>query len=221
MLSVRMSPSSTTSPRAFTNRHSITLSMRLSTSFRVPLSRMGVLPSTFAMRSSSLAFAEQMRAVRLSTCALHMASSCGLLGSNCSLFIVYLLLFFRGTRRRRRLFAHIRSKPAQSPPKDLCGSFARAGARKGLSTAHRKTSKSPSKVGAPSLVLFRGIRNPSRSIWAKKTREASAMANTSLVRGTDTCTRPAGACGLASVYTSTSRAVAVSSLLTGACISLA
>ena len=87
MLSARMSPSSTTSPSAFTNRHSITLSMRLSTSFRVPLSRMGALPSTFAMRSSSLAFAEQMRAVRLSTCALHMTSSCGLSGSKRSLSI--------------------------------------------------------------------------------------------------------------------------------------
>ena len=93
MLSARMSPSRTTSPRAFTNRHSITLSMRLSTSFRVPPSRMGALLSTFAMRSSSLAFAEQMRAVRLSTCALHMASSWGLLGSRRSLSIVYLLIF--------------------------------------------------------------------------------------------------------------------------------
>ena len=54
---------------------------------------MGALPSTFAMRSSSLAFAEQMRAVRLSTCALHMASSWGLLGSRRSLSIVYLLIF--------------------------------------------------------------------------------------------------------------------------------
>lgn len=44
-----------------------------------------------------------------------------------------------------------------SPPKDLRRGSVRTGARKGLRTAHRKTSKSPSKVGAPSLILLRGI----------------------------------------------------------------
>ncbi len=46
------------------------------------------------------------------------------------------------------------------------------------------------------------------------------MANTSLVRVMEAYTRPEGACGLASVYTSTSRAVAVPSLLTGTRIPL-
>lgn len=178
MLSASMSPSRTTSPRAFTNRHSITLSMRLSTSFRVPLSRIGALPSTFAMRSSSLAFAEQMRAVRLSTCALHMASSWGLLGSRRSLSIVYLLISVSEAPDAAGVFHACPSKaqrktferPPQglcsgrgakwaqhSPAKDLRRGFVRTGARKGLRTAHRKTSKSPSKAGALLLILFRGI----------------------------------------------------------------
>lgn len=121
------------------------------------------------MRSSSLAFAEQMRAVRLSTCALHMASSWGLLGSRRSLSIVYLLIFVSEAPDAAGVFSPIsRPQPTERPRKAL------------------------QKVGAPSLILFRGICNPSRSICTKK--EASAMANTSIVRGTDTCTRPEGAC---------------------------
>ena len=75
MLSARMSASSTTSPRAFTNRHSITLSMRFSTSMSDAWSMAGMSPSAFAMRSSSLALAAQRREVRFSTWMRHMTSS--------------------------------------------------------------------------------------------------------------------------------------------------
>lgn len=54
----------------------------------------------------------------------------------------------------------------------------------------------------------------------QKTREASAMANTSLVRRMDTCTRPEEACGSVRAMPEHNTAVAVPSLLTGTRIPL-
>lgn len=153
-----------------------------------------------------------MRAVRLSTCALHMASSWGLLGSRRSLSIVYLLISVSEAPDAAGVFHACPSKaqrktserPSQglcsgrgakwaqhSPAKALRRGSVRKGARKGLRTAHRKTSKSPSKVGALLLILFRGIPEH----LGKKNKGSTRCTDAPLVRETDTCTRPEGARG--------------------------
>lgn len=102
----------------------------------------GGVPSTFAMRSSPLAFAEQMRAVRLSTCALHMASSWGAVGFKTLLVHrVPPYLRFRGTRRRRRLSR----MPIQSPAKDLRKTFAGDLFGRGREMGSAQPSESPSQ----------------------------------------------------------------------------
>lgn len=68
-----------------------------------------------------------------------------------------------------------------SPAKDLRRGFVRTGARKGLRTAHRKTSKSPSKVGALLLILFRGIPEH----LGKKNKGSTRYTDAPLVRKTD------------------------------------